>query len=104
MAEYLGTNIEPLSIEERKCMFKCRVDDMDIKGNRRWQKEDIYCTSCNMNIEETQFHILNCKHLLGKNENLSYIPDYKELFQGDITEQIYVARLLKENYSRRVFI
>ena len=102
MAEYLGTNIEQLSIEERKWMFKCRVDDMDIKGNRRWQNEDIYCTSCSMNIEETQYHILNCKYLLGKNENLSYIPDYKDLFQGDITEQIYVARLLKENYSRRV--
>ena len=68
-----------------------------VKGNGRRQHEDIYCTSCSINIEETQFHLLNYKYLLGKNENLSYIPDHKELFQGDINKQIYVARLLKEN-------
>ena len=59
MAEYLSPNTEQISIEERKWIFRCRVDDIDIKGNRRWQYEDISCSSCKMNIEETQFHLLN---------------------------------------------
>ena len=102
MAEYLIPNSEKISIEERKWIFRCRVDDIDIKGNRRWQYEDISCSSCNMNIEETQFHLLNCKYLLGKNENISYIPDYSELFHGDIQEQVYISRILKENFNRRI--
>ena len=36
---------------------------------------------------------------LGKNEKVS---DYEELYHGDLKEQIYVSRLLKENFDNRV--
>ena len=26
---------------DQKWLFKCRVDDIDVKANRRWQHEDI---------------------------------------------------------------
>ena len=102
MAEYLVSTEEDLSIEEQKWIFKCRVEDIQIKGNQRWKYENISCPSCMKNIDETQSHILNCEFLQGKNENLSYIPNYSELYNGELREQVYVSRLLKENYDRRV--
>ena len=52
--------------------------------------------------EENQEHLLNCKTLLGKSEILTYIPSYSELFCDDLEAQVYVARLLQDNYSRRI--
>ena len=53
-------------------------------------------------MEETQIHLLNCPGLLGKNEKLSYIPEYKELYERELAEQIYFSKKLKENYKHRV--
>ena len=102
MSEYLCTHKEYISIEEQKWMFRCRVDDLDVKPNRQWMYEDTTCSSCKQNIIETQYHILNCNYLLGKNETLTYIPDYRELYNGEIKEQIYVSRVIKENYRWRI--
>ena len=103
MAEYLISTEEDISIEERKWIFKCRVEDIDIKGNQRWKYTDISCSSCMKKIDETQIHLLNCEVLLGKNENISYIPEYSELYTGNLKEQAYVSRILKENHERRIF-
>ena len=46
MVNYLTPNTEQLLIKERKYIFTCRVDDIDVKGNRIWQYEDISCSSC----------------------------------------------------------
>ena len=102
MAEYLCASEEDISIEEKKWHFKCRVEDIEVKANHRWKFTDITCGSCKNNIEETQSHTLNCHIFLGKNENVTYIPDYNELYIGNLSEQIYVSRLIKENYNRRV--
>ena len=102
IAYYLSAHEEDITIEDKKWIFKCRVEDINIKGNQRWKYENIYCNSCKENIEETQEHILYCQFLLGQNENVTYIPNYNELFNGNLQEQLYVARLLKENMSKRV--
>ena len=102
MAEYLYPGEEQITIEERKWLFKCKVEDIEIRGNQRWKHFIITCYSCKTNEEETQIHLLTCPGLLGKNEKLSYIPEYKELYEGELAEQIYVSRILKENYKHRV--
>ena len=102
MAEYLCPSNIDISIDEKKWLFKCRVDDIDLKSNRRWQYEDISCSSCNSNSEDNQEHLLICKTLLGKSQILTYIPSYSELFCEDVEAQVYVARLLQDNYSRRI--
>ena len=104
MPNYLLPTEEDITIEERKNLFKCRVDDINVKGNQRWQHSDISCLSCKKKEDETQCHLLLCKDLIGKNSFLTYIPDYKELYYGDINEQIYVYRLLKENLRLRDMI
>ena len=83
-------------------MFQCRVADINVQGNHRWKHTNISCFSCKKNIVETQSHLLYCEYLLGKNEQLSYIPDYEELYTGDLEEQIYLARILKENFEKRL--
>ena len=102
MSEYLCPHGEDISIEERKWIFRCRVDYLDVKANRTWMYQDISCSSCLQNIDETQYPILNCEYLLGKNEHLTYISDYMELYNGELKEQIYVSRIMKENYTRRI--
>ena len=39
---------------------------------------------------------------MGKNENIKYLPEYEELYNGDIKEQLYVSKLLQDNFNRRV--
>ena len=102
MAEYLCPIEEDCTLDEQKWLFQCRVKDIDIKGNHQWKHNNVYCSSCKKDIIENQRHILYCDSLLGKNQNLSYIPEYEDLYTGDITEQIYISRLLKENFNNRV--
>ena len=101
MADYLAPTELELSIEERKYIFKCRSKDLDLKMNKFWmyEKSDKLCV-CEK-YEETQSHIIECEILINKNEILSYIPSYNELFGEDIIEKIYISRMLKENIRVR---
>ena len=101
MAQYLTSENFDATIEEKKFLFQCRVDDLELKGNKKWKYENIICNNCDENSIETQRHILFCKPLLRSNQILTYIPDYEELFGDDIEAQVYAARILKDNYSRR---
>ena len=102
IAEYLIPSDEVLSIEDKKWLFKCRVEDIEIKGNHRWKHNDITCSSCQKGVIETQVHLLYCETLLGQNENVTYIPAYKDLYSEDLKDQSYVSRLLKDNFDRRI--
>ena len=42
----------------------------------------------------------NAKYILGKNEKVSDITKYEDLFKGDLEEQVYISRLLKGNLRR----
>ena len=99
MSECLTSMNNELSIDERKWIIKCRIEDIDLNTNRKWNNEDKMCKSCPNTIMD-QRHLLECKHLLGKNEIVSYIPTYEDLFRGDLEEQIYISRILKENLFR----
>ena len=35
MAEYLSPNEEDMSIDDQKWLFKCRVEDVNVKANHR---------------------------------------------------------------------
>ena len=61
LPEYLGPDNEDMTIEEKKWMFRCRVADIDVKGNHRWKQQNISCFSCKEIIVETQtaFYFVN---------------------------------------------
>ena len=98
---YLKETEIDLSLDEKKWIFKCRTDDIDLKGNFQWKYETHSCISCKQNIFENNDHLLNCNQLLGRNEIISYIPSYGELFGNELDEQVYVSRILRENFNIR---
>ena len=105
MQNYLQETDIAITLDEKKWLFKCRTDDIDIKGNFCWKYESHSCISCKLDILENNEHLLNCKQLLGRNEIISYIPSNKELFEDDLDEQVYVSRILRVNFSiRRTFL
>ena len=95
-SEYLTPIESDFSIEETKWLLKSRLEDIDIA--RKWNNESILCGNC-QTIEFNQRHLFECQFLIGKNEIVTYIPKYEDLFIGDIEEQIYASRIFKENYS-----
>ena len=101
MQNYLEESDIDITLDEKKWIFKCRTDDIDIKGNFQWKHENQSCISCKMNVFENNEHLLNCSKLLGSNGIVSYIPSYKELFGTDLSEQVYVSRILHENFKLR---
>ena len=61
--------------------------------------EDTFCEGCKQE-ESTTKHTLECKSLLGRNEIVTYIPTYEDLFGEDEEEQIYIARIILDNLKR----
>ena len=52
---------------------------------------------------ETGTHILECMVLCDKNDRISYLPTYSDLYSDDVQEQIYISRMIKHNmYTRDV--
>ena len=101
MQNYLKETDIDISLDEKKWIFKCRTDDIDIKGNFSWKYENHSCVSCKLDIRENNEHLLNCKKLLGNNGIISYIPSYEELFENELDDQVYVSRILRENFRLR---
>ena len=48
----------------------------------------------------TTKHTLECKVLIGRNEQVVYLPIYKELYEEDEDSQVYIARVKKDNFKR----
>lgn len=104
MADYLAPNEIDLSIEERKYLFQCRSRDLNVKLNKPWMyfESDKLCVC--KNFEESQQHILECELLSNKNDLISYLPNYSDLFGDDLTEKVYIGRIMKENMRVRNLI
>ena len=99
MAGYLSPSEVDMSISEKKWLMKCRIEDIDISCNLRWKQENTMCRNC-ISTEMSQQHLLQCKYLLGKCKIVTHIPEYIDIYKEDIEAQIYISRILKENYIR----
>ena len=97
MQEHLLETDIDISLDGRKWIFKCWTNYIDIKANFQWKYENIWCICCEEDNPETNEHLIQCKVLLGSNEILSYIPENEELFSEDLSEVLYMLRIVKEN-------
>ena len=71
---------------------------MNFQGN---YKPNFLCNSCKIS-QCDQAHLLYCKKLIGSNQLISYIPNYKDIFNDeDPNEQCFIADILKENLKRK---
>ena len=61
-------------------------------------KEDMTCFKCI--IEMNQRHFLEFEFLLGKSEFLTNIPEYDNLYNENIEDMVYIARIFKDNLMR----
>ena len=100
MVDYLSPIDQNITISEQKYIFKCRSGDLSVKMNKPWLYYDRKCAVCHT-VYETQQHVLECRELCNKNNAITYIPSYSELFGEILEERIYVAKILQQNMRLR---
>ena len=89
MQKYLKSNPVKITQEEAKEIFKLRSKVTEVKENFKGKYENIECELCKE--EENQEHIMTCKEL-NKNEKIEKIPDFEEIYKGNITNQLKIVR------------
>ena len=100
MQNYLTEENEEVNNFERKFVFQLRTKmHFRIKSHFRNMHLDILCDGCRISESTTQ-HTLECPHLIKQNELVTYIPRYKDLYENDVDEQVYVARIVQDNLGR----
>ena len=103
MAPYLSSNTEEFPLKTASFIAKAQTHMIEnIKCNFKEQyKPNLTCNCCHIS-ECNQKHLLECSALLGRNELLTYIPNYIDIFDNEnSTEQEYIARLMMENLRRK---
>ena len=103
MSPYLRSNKEDIPIKTSSFIAKVQSHMVEnIKHNlKEHYKPNLKCDSCNLS-ECDQKHLLECPKLIGKNELVSYIPNYIDIFNdNDITDQVYIANLMIENLKSK---
>ena len=100
MQNYLRSEDMDITNHERKFIFQLRTSmNFKIKSHFRHMHLDTICENCRIN-ESTTEHTLNCKELLTKSEIVTYLPSYQDIYKNDEDEQVYIARIIKDNLGR----
>ena len=100
MQNYLRSEDLDIQNHERKIIFQLRTNmHFKIKTNFRNMYLDTICDGCRK-AESTTRHTLECPILLGKNEIVTYLPIYEDIYGDDENEQVYISRLLRDNIER----
>ena len=68
----------------------------DLKTNFKGMYDFLECSACGLE-EESQKHILECSVLISLNEESEATPKYENLFEGDIKDQMKIAKLFIKN-------
>ena len=78
------------------------MSDIDLRANRKWKYDETHCIACkDKKVQETGFHLLECKVLCERSQDISYIPNYNNLFRNEIEEEAYVSRIIYSNMEER---
>ena len=96
MKKYLKPNSMKMKKEEKQTIFKLRCRTTDLKTNFKGMYDFLECSACGLE-EESQKHILECSVLLSLNEESEETPNYANLFEGDIEDQMKIAKQFIDN-------
>ena len=97
---YLRSEDIEITNQERKLIFQLRTKMcFKIKSHFRNMYQNTICEGCQLN-ESTTEHTLECVSLIGRNEMVTYLPNYNDLYGEDEDEQVYIARIMRDNMSR----
>ena len=93
MKDYLRSN--KISTDEKRLLFSMRCRVNEIKCNYRTKYENnMSCTLCSSNTEESEVHLLQCGAIVSEPEVKNLISDveYSDIF-SDVQKQIRAAKL-----------
>ena len=100
MQPYFGTQDIDISNEERTFIFQLRTKlCFKIKTHFSHTYENSICDGCLVEESRTT-HILECRSLIGANEIVTYLPEYRDLYGEDEDEIVYISRIVKDNLRR----
>ena len=98
MQNYLRPCKIQIRKEEAQEVFKLRSRVSNVKNNYKGKYETLECEICDKNEEESQKHILQCIKL---NEKSEEIPEYEQIFYGNVKMKLAIARKFIENLKTR---
>ena len=100
MQNYLKYKEGNVNNFERKLIFQQRTDMcFKMKTHFRHMYLDTICEGCRKE-DSTAEHTIECTNPLGNNQIVTYIPDYRDLYKNEVEEQVYIARIFKDNLRR----
>ena len=95
-----ASNDMDINNDERKLILQSRTKmNFKVKSHFRRMHTDTLCDGCRK-MESTTKHSLECQVLLGQNEIVTYLPQYEDLYGNDENEQVYIARIFRDNMRR----
>ena len=103
MAQFSTSKNEEFELKTSSFIAKVQTHMIEnVKSNfKEYYNPNLVCNSCNLS-ECNQEHLLECTALIGKNELVTYIPNYIDIFDNEnIQEQMYISRLMIENLNRK---
>ena len=68
----------------------------DVKTNFIGKYENFECDLCNEE-DETQKHVLECKEIMKQMKDKVEIPEFGEIFKGNVKKQLEIAKSFLEN-------
>ena len=98
MRNYFKPNGINQSKEEIQLIFKLRSRMTDIKMNFKGIYDQLKCNAWEKE-EESQEHIIKCEELLKRNEEVVLVPVYGKIFNGNVKEQVQIARIFQQNMN-----
>ena len=96
MQKYLKACNIKIKQEEAQEIFRLRSRVSNVKTNFKANYDTFECEACFE--EESQKHILQCKILNEKHEN---VPEYEEIFDGNVKLKVEIAKRFLRNIRRR---
>ena len=97
MQKYLKACNIKIKQEEAQEIFRLRSRVSNVKTNFKTNYETLECEAC-FTEEESQKHIVNCKIL---NEEVKKVPDYEEIFDGNVKMKVEIAKIFLKNLRKR---
>ena len=102
MADYLRPSNIKIKNKEAQQIFLIRARMIDVKNNYKGKyKNNLECDQCkkkNIQINETQEHILNCMEICDKKVK---IPKYEEMFGSNVRIKLEIAKILTNHIKIR---
>ena len=105
MSSFLSSQSE-VPIETAKFIAKIQTHMVEtVRMNfEGFYKPNLICKSCKIS-QCSQSHLLYCKKLIGSNEIVSYIPEYRDIFNdNDNKEQCFIANIMQANLKKKKII